>query len=129
MVYTTDVLVSTMKYLNLFDDIEYKYIKDIINNDDDDINDEDDIEVEIKDLYCDLDSEFYDEEGRGCLCQTQFKFSIPQHYKNPTFTIVKEYYELSEFASVLYCLEKKALNDSIKKANELVKKIEMDFKK
>jgi len=60
MPYTNRLMVSQMKELDLFDDIEYKYIKEIINNDDDDI------EVEIEDLDCD----------RIAWCKTRFKFEI-----------------------------------------------------
>ena len=87
-----------MKNLNLFDDIPYKYIKDIIKND------EDDIEVEIEDIDCD----------RECYCKTRFEFSIPQlyderfgekYYKDATFTIVKEYNSSSAFALMLCGLD------------------------
>ena len=97
MGYTNCLSVSTMKILDLFDNISYKYIKDIINND------YDDIEVEIKDLECD----------RVCFCKTQFKFIIPQlydesfgekYYKDATFTVVKEYNGSSLFALTMYGL-------------------------
>ena len=58
MVYTNCLMVSQMKELDLFDDIEYKYIKNIIKHDDDDI------EVEIEDLDCD----------RVAWCKTRFTF-------------------------------------------------------
>jgi len=53
-------MISQMKELDLFDDISYKYIKNIINNEDDDI------EVEIEQLDCD----------RGCYCKTRFTFEL-----------------------------------------------------
>lgn len=98
MGYTNCLMVSQMKELDLFDNISYKYIKDIINNEDDEID------VEIKDLECD----------RVCFCKTQFKFIIPQlydesfgekYYKDATFTLVKEYKGSSIFAFMMWELE------------------------
>lgn len=98
MGYTNCLIVSQMKELDLFDNISYKYIKDIINHDDDDI------EVEIEDIDCD----------RECYCKTQFKFSIRQlyderfgkkYYKDATFTVVKEYNSSSAFALMMIELD------------------------
>ncbi len=58
--YTNCLMISQMKELDLFDNISYKYIKDIINRD------YDDIEVEIEDLACD----------RECYCKTRFTFEL-----------------------------------------------------
>ena len=60
MSYTNCLMVSQMKELQLFDDISYKYIKNIIKYDDYDI------QVEIKDLDCD----------RIAYCKTSFKFEL-----------------------------------------------------
>lgn len=60
MGYTNCLMVSTMKELDLFDNIPYKYIKNIINRDDDDI------EVEIEDLECDTIG----------YCKTRFTFKL-----------------------------------------------------
>jgi hypothetical protein len=73
MPYTNCLKLSTIQYLDLLDDIPYKYIKNMINEDD-----EDDYEVEITDLECD----------RIAYCKTQFKLTLRV---NKTFTIVKEY--------------------------------------
>ena len=84
MPYTNCLQLSTIEYLDLLDDIPYKYIKKMIHEDD-----EDDYEVEITDLKCD----------RIAYCKTQFKLtlridisqgSLPI-YVDKTFTIVKEY--------------------------------------
>ena len=94
MGYTKCLMLPTMKNLDLFDNISYKYIKDIINDDDDFID------VEIERLDCD----------RVAWCKTQFKFSIPQlyderfgekYYKDATFTVVKEYNSSSAFALMM----------------------------
>ena len=82
-----------MKELDLFDNISYKYIKNIINNDDDDI------EVEIEDLDCDT-------EG---WCKTRFTFEISQGkvYKWDTedtykkFVVEKEYNSSSPYALMM----------------------------
>tara|TARA_R110000803_G_scaffold196490_1_gene259793 strand:+ start:1090 stop:1425 length:336 start_codon:yes stop_codon:yes gene_type:complete len=56
-----------MKEMSLFDDINYKHIKDYIDDDDNYM------EVEIEDLY-------YDKYCPACpqcsMCKTQFKFTI-----------------------------------------------------
>jgi hypothetical protein len=94
MGYINFLFVSSMKKLDLFDNISYKYIKDIINNDDDEID------IEIKDLDCD----------RFGYCKTQFTFSIPQliderfgekYYEDAKFVVEKEYYGSSPFALMM----------------------------
>jgi hypothetical protein len=94
MGYINFLFVSSMKKLDLFDNISYKYIKDIINND------EDEIDIEIKDLDCD----------RFGYCKTQFTFSIPQliderfgekYYEDAEFVVEKEYYGSSPFALMM----------------------------
>ena len=91
MPYTNCLQLSTIEYLDLLDDIPYKYIKNMINEDD-----EDDYDVEIMDL----------ESDRVAYCKTQFKLtlridisqgSLPI-YVNKTFTIVKEYNNSSGIA-------------------------------
>ena len=93
MGYTNYLMVSMMKYLDLFDNISYKYIKDIINNDDDYID------VEIERLDCD----------RECYCKTRFTFKISQGkvyvwdtedtYKE--FVVEKEYNDCSAYALMM----------------------------
>jgi len=91
MPYTNCLQLSTIEYLDLLDDIPYKYIKKMIHEDD-----EDDYDVEITDLKCD----------RIAYCKTQFKLtlridisqgSLPI-YVDKTFTIVKEYNNSSGIA-------------------------------
>tara|TARA_R110000823_G_scaffold36930_9_gene100539 strand:+ start:1441 stop:1770 length:330 start_codon:yes stop_codon:yes gene_type:complete len=98
MGYTNCLMVSQMKELDLFDNISYKYIKNIINNDDEDI------EVEIEDLECD----------RIAYCKTQFIFIIPQlyderfgekYYKDAKFVVKKEYNTSSPYAIMMLELE------------------------
>ena len=60
MGYTDCLPISQMRELDLFDNISYKYIKDIINNDDDHID------VKIEDLDCD----------RVAWCKTRFTFTL-----------------------------------------------------
>ena len=84
MVYPKTLTIFEMKNICLFDNIHYKYIKNIIH---DEANV---IEVEIEDLPCD----------RELYCKTQFKFINTQcvgrtmeknYYKDRKFAVVKEY--------------------------------------
>ena len=92
MPYTNCLKLSTIEYLDLLDDIPYKYIKNMINEDDD----EDDYEVEITDLECD----------RIAYCRTQFKLTLNVDisqgslpiYVDKTFTLLKEYNNSSGIA-------------------------------
>ena len=91
MPYANSLKLSTIEYLDLLDDIPYKYIKKLINEDDDDYYD-----VEITDLKCD----------RIAYCRTQFKISLNVDisqgsspiYVDKTFIIVKEYNNSSGIA-------------------------------
>ena len=91
MPYTNCLQLSTIEYLDLLDDIPYKYIKKMIHEDD-----EDDYDVEITDLKCD----------RIAYCKTQFKLTLridisqgsSSLYVDKTFTIVKEYNNSSGIA-------------------------------
>ena len=91
MPYTNSLKLSTIEYLDLLDDIPYKYIKNMIHEDD-----EDDYEVEITDLDCE----------RIAYCKTQFKLTLRINvsqgslpiYVDKTFTIVKEYNNSSGIA-------------------------------
>jgi hypothetical protein len=91
MPYTNSLQLSTIQYLDLLDDIPYKYIKNMIDEDDEDYYD-----VEIADLKCD----------RIAYCRTQFKLSLKIDigqgslpiYVDKTFIIVKEYNNSSGIA-------------------------------
>ncbi len=91
MPYTNSLQLSTILYLDLLDDIPYKYLKKMIHEDDDDYYD-----VEIMDL----------ESERVAYCRTQFKISLKIDisqgsspiYVDKTFTIVKEYNNSSGIA-------------------------------
>ena len=93
--YTDCLMVSQMKWLNLFDDIFYKNIKDIIDED------EDDIEVEIKDMDCD----------RVAWCKTSFTFTLKINvsggslpiWTEKKYTVEKEYNGSSAMA--LYIMD------------------------
>ena len=99
--YTNCLYLSQMKYFDLFDDIEYKYIKNIIN-----LDEETDFEVEIEDIY-DEDTNDYR------TCKTQFTFtleinisggSLPSMCKKK-FVVVNTYDESSQMAMVLIDLK------------------------
>ena len=59
------ISLDDAKYLELFDDIPYKYLKDCYANDDIDKNDEE-LDIEITELPCD----------RIAYCKTQIVFEI-----------------------------------------------------
>jgi len=98
MPYTNCLRLSTIKYLDLLDDVPYKIIKIMINEDDED-NDDETYDVEITDLECD----------RVCYCKTQFKLTLPVNisqgtlplYVKKTFTTVIEYNTSSGIASTI----------------------------
>ena len=60
---STLISIETAKYLGLFDEVKYKYVKDFFDNNDDD----DFIEVEVEAVDDDNDT----------WCKTIFKFEIP----------------------------------------------------
>lgn len=101
--YTNCLMVSQMKELDLFDDIPYKYIKNIINRD------EDDVEIEIEDLECDI----------VAYCKTRFTFEISQgktyaYYTKDTykkFVVEKEYSNSSNYALLMINLQYEFDND------------------
>ncbi len=102
MPYTNILRLSTIKYLDLLDDVPYKIIKIMINEDDED-NDDETYNVEITDLECD----------RVCYCKTQFKLTLPVNiskgtlplYVDKTFTTVIEYNTSSGIASTILDLQ------------------------
>ena len=93
MGYTNCLTISQMKELDLFDDIEYKHIKKIIENDNDDI------EVEIEDLDCD----------RIAWCKTRFTFELKINVSggympimvDKKFVVEKEYNSSSPYALMM----------------------------
>ena len=95
MPYTNILQLSTIKYLDLLDDVPYKIIKIMIDEGDD----EDTYDVEITDL----------ESDRVGYCKTQFKLTLQLNisegtlplYVNKTFTSVKEYNNSSYIAMTL----------------------------
>jgi len=104
MTYTNSLQLSTIEYLDLLDDIPYKYIKKLINEDDDDYYD-----VEITDLKCD----------RIAYCRTQFKISLNVDisqgslpiYVDKTFIIIKEYNNSSGIALTMLDLYEEDSDD------------------
>jgi len=104
MKYANSLKLSTIEYLDLLDDIPYKYIKKMIHEDDDDYYD-----VEIMDL----------ESERVAYCRTQFKISLKIDisqgsspiYVDKTFTIVKEYNNSSGIALTMLDLYEEDSDD------------------
>ena len=98
MPYTNILRLSTIKYLDLLDDVPYKYIKIMIDEYDED-DDEDTYDVEITDL----------ESDRVGYCKTQFKLTLQVNisegtlplYVDKTFTSVIEYNNSSYIAMTL----------------------------
>lgn len=82
-------MLTTMRdLLNIFDDIPYKYIKDIINDDDDTYN------IEIERLDCDKISWY----------KTRFTFEISQGLDSKKFVVDKEYIGNSIIGLFMYNL-------------------------
>ncbi len=104
MTYTNSLQLSTIEYLDLLDDIPYKYIKKMIHEDDDDYYD-----VEIMDL----------ESERVAYCRTQFKISLKIDisqgsspiYVDKTFIIIKEYNNSSGIALTMLDLYEEDSDD------------------
>jgi hypothetical protein len=100
MPYTNILQLSTIKYLDLLDDVPYKIIKIMIDEGDD----EETYDVEITDLECD----------RVGYCKTQFKLTLPVNisqgtlplYVDKTFTTVIEYNISSGVAMTLSDLKR-----------------------
>ena len=86
-------MVSQMEELDLFDDIPYKYIKDIIKDDDDDIK------VVIEGIDCD----------RVGWCKTRFTFELNINVSggcipimvDKKFVVEKEYNNSSAYALMM----------------------------
>ena len=94
-----------MKELDLFDDIEYKYIKNIIKHDDDDIR------VEIEDLDCD---------GLGW-CKTRFTFELNINVSGGSMPIMvdKEFVVEQEYnGSSIFALTLRNLDDGEEEEEE-----------
>ena len=98
MSYPNTITVGQDRYFDLFDNIQYKYVKEIIHQDE-----MEDLEVEIKDLPCD----------RECYGKVSFKFklrcdictgSLPI-WKTSTFTVELEYNTSSGYALELLELQ------------------------
>ena len=87
MTYTNNINYHTIDYLDLFDEIPFKYVKSIVkqNTNEDDWFDFD-FEVEIEDVECD----------RVAWCATKFTFELEVEttygsIHNKTFVVIKEY--------------------------------------
>ena len=88
MSFTDSMPISSMKYLDLFDDIPYKFIKSY--------HDDDDVEVDIKDMG----------GNNYNRCTTKFTFELKINvsggcmpiWNNMEFTVVKEYDSTSPYA-------------------------------
>ena len=90
MTYTNNINYHTIDYLDLFDDIPFKYVKSIVNQNK---NKEDwiefDFQVEIEDV----------EGDRVAWCATKFTFDLEINVSNgslplwvtKTFVVIKEY--------------------------------------
>ena len=87
--YTINLIV--MKYLDLFDDLPYKYLKHFIHNDDFD----DDYVVEIEHLDCE----------RIAWCDTKITFTLTINDIEKTFEKVLHYNQSSPFALAIMELE------------------------
>ena len=96
--YTNCISIEKALYFDLFDDIPYKWLKEVIDPSID--REEYDFEVEIEDLPC----------NREAFCKVKFTFELRMvddvrfgitHYKTKTFTKTIEYNGSSAFALTL----------------------------
>ena len=96
--YCMGLSIKWMKNLELFDNIPYKYIKDVIYDDLENNRYPLALEVEIKELDCD----------KIGYCKTQYKINIPQMGENDDeeFTIIKEYSNCGYYALLMIDLNK-----------------------
>jgi len=89
MGYTKCLTIGMMKKFCLFDTISYKYIKDIINNNDDCID------VEIEDIECDIIA----------YCKVEIKFEIDLGDSILKVGLEKQYSNCGYFALMMLELE------------------------
>jgi len=102
--YPDSLTVREARYFNIFDNIPYKYVKEIITADD-----EDEFDVEITDLPCD----------RPAYCKVSFKFKLRCDicpgsltiWKTSTFTVELEYNVCSGYAMALMEMREILCND------------------
>ena len=116
--YTNCISITQALYFDLFDNIEYKWLKLVLDPSID--RDEWDFEVEIEDLPCD----------RLAFCKIKFTFElqmkkherwaidVEEYYETKTFTKTFEYNGSSAFAMTL--CDMIADNDSEEDENEEV---------
>jgi hypothetical protein len=88
--YINRLSLEQMEYLDLFDDIPYKYVKDLVKMDN-----ETDFEVEIEDIYCD----------RVAWFETKITFTININDIDKTFEKVLYYNNSSPIALAIMELE------------------------
>tara|TARA_R110000803_G_scaffold153793_1_gene218660 strand:+ start:399 stop:755 length:357 start_codon:yes stop_codon:yes gene_type:complete len=88
MAFTKHFTIGTMKKLDLFDNISYKNIKDIIDNDDDGID------VTMLNLECD----------RVAYCKTRFAFKIDTRIDGGNGGILNVDFEMEYSACGYYAL-------------------------
>jgi hypothetical protein len=88
MAFTKHFTIEMMKKLDLFDNISYKHIKDIINNDDDGID------VSMLNLEC---------ENPG-YCKTRFAFKIDSRIDGGIGSILNVDFEMEYSACGYYAL-------------------------
>ena len=88
--YTNCLSLKQVDYLELFDDLPYKYVKNLVKMDN-----ETDFEVEIEDIVCD----------RVGWCETKFTFTISINDIDRTFEKVLYYNNSSPIALAIIELE------------------------
>jgi hypothetical protein len=94
--YFNSLTVREARYFNIFDNIPYKYVKEIITADD-----EDEFDVEITDLPCD----------RAAYCKVSFKFKLAAAIGQREFTVELEYNVCSGYAMALMEMREILCND------------------
>ena len=93
MGYTKCITMEMALYFDLFDDINYKWLKEVLDPNMD--KDEYDFEVEIEDMKIDIEE---GEEWKSVYCKTKFTFDLRMLYDE---SFGEKYYHTKSFTKII----------------------------